>query len=40
MPETAREYGLIVNDNVDERYNFEKSTIAAAKYLNYLHTLF
>lgn len=40
MPETAREYGLIVNDLVDERYNFEKSTQAAAKYLNYLHGLF
>jgi membrane-bound lytic murein transglycosylase D len=40
MPDTAREYGLIVNDDIDERYNFEKSTIAAAKYLNYLNTLF
>jgi len=30
---TAREYGLEVNDNVDERYNLEKSTEAACKYL-------
>jgi len=33
MPKTAREYSLEVNDNVDERYNLEKSTIAACKYL-------
>ncbi len=30
---TAREYGLEVNENVDERYNLEKSTEAACKYL-------
>ncbi len=29
---TAREYGLEVNSEVDERYNIEKSTIAACKY--------
>lgn len=40
MPWTAKEYWLIVNDNIDERYNFEKATLAAAKYLEYLHTLF
>ncbi|MDO6760061.1 lytic transglycosylase domain-containing protein [Tamlana sp. 2_MG-2023] len=33
MPATAREYGLEVNDNVDERYNLEKSTEAACQYL-------
>jgi hypothetical protein len=33
MPATAREYDLEVNDNVDERYNVEKSTVAACKYL-------
>lgn len=33
MPETAKEYGLTVNDNVDERYHLEKSTVAACKYL-------
>jgi hypothetical protein len=37
MPETAREYGLIVNDDIDERYNFEKATDAAVRYLDYLH---
>jgi hypothetical protein len=30
---TGKEYGLEVNDNVDERYNIEKSTRAACKYL-------
>lgn len=30
---TAREYGLEVNSNVDERYNLEKVTKAAAEYL-------
>ena len=34
MPATAKEYGLEVNNCVDERYNIEKSTIAACKYLN------
>lgn len=33
MPATAREYGLEVNDNVDERYHVEKATRAACKYL-------
>ncbi len=30
---TARDYGLVVNDMVDERYHVEKSTEAACKYL-------
>ncbi|MBQ7254176.1 MAG: lytic transglycosylase domain-containing protein [Bacteroidales bacterium] len=30
---TAKQYGLEVNDEVDERYNIEKETIAACKYL-------
>ncbi|MBP92964.1 MAG: murein transglycosylase [Flavobacteriaceae bacterium] len=33
MPTTAREYGLEVNDNVDERYNLEMSTEVACDYL-------
>lgn len=33
MPATAREFGLEVNDNVDERYHIEKATVAACKYL-------
>lgn len=30
---TARQYGLEVSDEVDERYDPEKATVAAAKYL-------
>jgi membrane-bound lytic murein transglycosylase D len=33
MKTTAREYGMEVNENVDERYHLEKSTEAACKYL-------
>jgi len=33
MPRTAREYGLTVNSEVDERYHIEKSTEAACRYL-------
>lgn len=33
MPATAKEYNLEVNSNVDERYNIEKSTVAACKYI-------
>lgn len=33
MPGTAKQYGLEVNDEVDERYNIEKETEAACKYL-------
>lgn len=33
MPATAREYGLEVNANIDERYNTKKATEAACKYL-------
>ena len=33
MPETAKESGMEVNENVDERYDLEKSTEAACKYL-------
>lgn len=29
----AKEYGLEVNDEIDERYNLEKATAAACKYL-------
>ena len=34
---TARELGLEVNDQVDERYHLEKSTWAAGKYLRESH---
>lgn len=30
---TGRQYGLEVNSNIDERYNIEKATAAALKYL-------
>jgi hypothetical protein len=33
MPQTGREYGLEVNDNIDERYHLEKATRAACAYL-------
>lgn len=33
MPATARQYGLEVSDEVDERYNIEKATAAACRYL-------
>ena len=33
MNATGKEYGLEINNNVDERYNIEKSTKVAAEYL-------
>jgi membrane-bound lytic murein transglycosylase D len=33
MPYTARDYGLVVNKNYDERRDYIKSTHAAARYL-------
>lgn len=33
MPSTGKEYGLEVGDEVDERYDVEKSTRAACRYL-------
>lgn len=32
IPSTAKEYGLEVTDEVDERYNIEKATYAACRY--------
>ena len=34
LKSTGREYGLEVNDGIDERYHLEKSTHAACKFLN------
>ncbi len=40
MPTTAREYGLIINNDVDERYNFELATDVAIKYLTQAYKRF
>ena len=40
MPGTARQYGLVVNANQDDRFDVLKSTIAAAQYLQVLHDQF
>ncbi len=40
MPNTARRYGLTVNDKIDERKNLHKSTIAACRYLKELYRIF
>lgn len=37
MPETAKRFGLRVDEEVDERLDFEKSTRAAATYLRKLN---
>ena len=34
LESTAHDYGLEVNDEVDERYHLEKSTVAACKFLH------
>jgi len=39
-PETGRAYGLLINEESDERINPEKSTIAACEYLTYLYNTF
>ncbi|GEM_PF-1873081 len=40
MPETARRFGLKVNKEVDERFDPEKSTRVALKYIRYLFEKF
>lgn len=40
MPQTARDFGLRVNSDIDERKNIQKSTVAAAKYIRSLYREF
>jgi len=40
MPATARSFGLQVDNNVDERQDIEKSTVAAARYIKALYREF
>ena len=40
MPYTGKQYGLKIDEYVDERRDLVKSTKAATKYLSYLHTKF
>ena len=40
MPETARRYGLIVDNSEDDRLDIEKSTHVAARYLSDLYSEF
>jgi hypothetical protein len=39
LPTTAEEAGLIINEDVDERYNLEKSTVVACKFLKRTYEL-
>jgi membrane-bound lytic murein transglycosylase D len=40
LESTGKEYGLEISNEVDERYHFEKSTVAAAKYFRKAHAKF
>ncbi len=40
VPDTAKQYKLQINDNVDERYNFELETDAAIAYFQKLYADF
>ncbi len=40
IPSTARQYGLEVNEWVDERYNIEKETEAACRYLRKAYDMY
>ena len=39
LENTAKDYGLEVNEEVDERYHLEKSTVAACKFLSESHLI-
>lgn len=40
MPPTAKRYGLLINDEIDERYHLEKSTEAACTMLKDFYKIF
>lgn len=40
IPPTARRYGLIVSDEIDERLDVQKETVAGMRYLRDLHNQF
>lgn len=40
LDKTANNYGLIVNENIDERYHLQKATEAACKYFKEAHAKF
>lgn len=40
VPSTAQNYGLVVNGEVDERYDVEKSTVAACKHFKDAYKVF
>lgn len=40
MPKTWERFGLVVSDDVDERFNFEKATMASLDYLEFLYSKF
>ena len=40
MEATAKEFGLTVNSNIDERLNIEKATVAACKYIRNAYKIY
>jgi soluble lytic murein transglycosylase-like protein len=40
MPHTARDFGLVVNDSIDQRNDLAKSTEAACHYIKALYAQF
>jgi len=40
LESTGKEFGLEINDEVDERYHLEKSTEAACRYLNEAYSIY
>jgi membrane-bound lytic murein transglycosylase D len=40
MPQTARRYGLVVSESLDERFHVSKATKAAISYLAFLYKTF